>query len=667
MSGTQTAWIVRGSLATSGVLALLPLVASVDPDRLPLVVPLALVGLFGIAVTHPGSGLVALALLAPLGGWVANVANLAPFRLTEALVLAVLAGALGHHAWTKSRTDASGGGSDLGHNAPPLFACVAWAVALVTVASFAVRVGISQVGLESPWPAVAAVWRAVTSDYLFGASGPLPGLVDGARLVESVALLLVVVTWCERQHTLVMRLARATVVASVGAVAINLAHMTVEINADPNSVDMLLRFLGGRSLAAHINDINATGSYFLMVAVVGAGVTIAETGYRRRATAIGVALALAGLWLAGSRTALAVALLTGFVAAAAWTLTRGARSRRTLVTIGALIVSAAVALPVAMLTFYPERTATADSVGLRVEFLETSARMIRTRPVFGVGVGRYYQLSGEFMSPELRNVYPSENAHNNYMQVTAELGLVGIAAFVLLLWASARAVWTALVRVGFRDALLVATAGGAGGFLITCLTGHPLLVNETAFPFWIVGGLAVARASALDTDGSTTSGGRMTPRAVWMFAVILVVSIPYRVDTELRERTANELSSGLYGWEVEAPAGRRFRWSGGQATLFVPPDTGHVRIPVRALHATRTTGPVDVEVSVGGRHLTSLSLPDERWVDLRVPLARPAERFHRIGLRVTPTWSPARTYPGNTDTRTLGVKVGELDVRPRRD
>ena len=85
------------------------------------------------------------------------------------------------------------------------------------------------------------------------------------------------------------------------------------------------------------------------------------------------------------------------------------------------------------LLFARNLTPTATALGFRAEFAATGLRMGAARPVFGVGIGRYYTLSSEFSSPRLRATYPHENAHNNFLQVLAELGVVGLAAFVSVL------------------------------------------------------------------------------------------------------------------------------------------------------------------------------------------------------------------------------------------
>ena len=89
------------------------------------------------------------------------------------------------------------------------------------------------------------------------------------------------------------------------------------------------------------------------------------------------------------------------------------------------------------------------------------------------------------MPADLQAIYGNENAHNYFAQQFAELGVVGGTLFlvrvrVLTGWRSARA--------RPADAMLAGLLAAAGAFLLTSVTGHPLLVPEAAFPFWVAAG-----------------------------------------------------------------------------------------------------------------------------------------------------------------------------------
>src|SRR5581483_8418292 len=104
-----------------------------------------------------------------------------------------------------------------------------------------------------------------------------------------------------------------------------------------------------------------------------------------------------------------------------------------------------------------------------------------------------YPLSRLALPPALAWSYGFENAHDYYLQIVAELGIVGAAAFG---WLLATALGPAIKGAwrGTTDGLTVGLLGGGLMYLVTALAGHPFLVPETAVPFWIVAGLIVSRA-----------------------------------------------------------------------------------------------------------------------------------------------------------------------------
>ena len=113
--------------------------------------------------------------------------------------------------------------------------------------------------------------------------------------------------------------------------------------------------------------------------------------------------------------------------------------------------------------------------------------MFASAPVFGVGIGRHFDRSAEFMPADLRAIYGNENAHNYFAQQFAELGVVGGTLFLWFVCALLIAGWRS-ARARPADAMLAGLLAAAGAYLLTSVTGHPLLVPEAAFPFWVAAG-----------------------------------------------------------------------------------------------------------------------------------------------------------------------------------
>ena len=651
----------------SAAAALALLLPAATVDRLPTVVPIGLGLLLALSIARPPLGLVVVAALAPLSPWITRAADLELLRLAEALVLAVLAGTCLRLPFGPRRGD---DGAALPAGVGPA------ACALITVAGAAVVVELvpAQAGLSGTWLLVAGAARQLSTDYLYGTTAILPGLQHVALLVEGTGLVLVIAVWSRHDADLPRSLVVASLAGAGAAAAVNLDVMITEVAAAADPLATLAAFLrGGHRLAGHVPDVNATGSYFLMLTLAGLGLIAGSA--RARICAVPTLAAGAAFWLAGSRAALAAAVLAA-AAAAVWWLRRvgpgyrvskvGGRRRAAVLAGAGLVV---VALPIVVVAALPDRgglEGTATGIRFRTEFTATSLRMWATAPTFGVGAGRYYGLSDRFMTPWLADRYRRENAHNNFLQIAAELGAVGIAAFVWLLAAAGRRVWRALGRPARPDPLLVGVSAGAGTFLITCLAGHPLLVPATGYPFWILAGAAVGLAQAAQAAPESRSRGHLAAAA---FVLVLLVTLPVRIDAAakamMREtaRTGIDGIGGAYGVEVEPTGDRPFRWTGPRATFFTPAEANLARIPLRApnLGPGRT---VTVDVAIDGRHVMRVPLLRPDWIEVAAPLAGPrsTRALARIDLTVDPPWRPDER--GGSDPRTLGVMIGAIAFTP---
>jgi hypothetical protein len=250
--------------------------------------------------------------------------------------------------------------------------------------------------------------------------------------------------------------------------------------------------------------------------------------------------------------------------------------------------------------------------------------------VFGVGIGRYYARSGEFSSSELLTMFPvatHENAHNNFFQITAELGIVGFGLFAILLFVATRAC-VRLVAGNPRDGLRWGVVLGLLAFVLSWLGGHPLLIDEPAFTFWILLGTACGWVGA--SVSPTTS--RSSVWFVAVFTVVMLATIPIRVTHERADFDLTHRGIGLSPWNPELD-GVRYRRARSVSTVFIPSDTTSVIIPLRAISPHDN---VSVELWLDGRAADVVRARADQWLQLRVlvPHRDNAPRFRRLEFRV---------------------------------
>jgi hypothetical protein len=299
-----------------------------------------------------------------------------------------------------------------------------------------------------------------------------------------------------------------------------------------------------------------------------------------------------------------------------------------------------------------DRGSAISALKIRSQFLVTSTRMFASAPVFGVGVGRYHERSAEFMPASLRAIYPFENAHNYFAQQFAELGIVGGLLFVWLVAAGVRAGWKGLTHGVAPSAPMLALVAACVGYLLTCVTGHPLLVPEAALPFWAAFG-AMAGAAAQPASSTAAVGFGRTIAAL-VVIVLLAAGMALQARGYARVSTPPE-ERGFHETETTRD-GVRFNWMTRHGVFYVGSQPGFVVIPMRAPDfAGGRPKPFEVDVEIGGRRIRTYTIEPGRWTEIRIGLRdRARTPFRRVDVRANQQW---------TRRRDLGLR--EADDAPR--
>src|SRR5262245_57675767 len=410
----------------------------------------------------PAIGVAALAVVAPFGAGLVRMAGAAPMQYTESLVLATLSDLLFAVGW-KARTDHPAVSASM---APPLVLFAA-----VVLSSLAVVLTVSGVGLESHRLFLASLGTFVARDYLVSGPEPWTAVGAAAQLLEGGLLLALALHWLRREHS-TPSVIETIAVAAVVAAAANLVALVPVLGGADSIRTLATRLLTSR-ISVEVADVNAAGSYFAMASFLALALydSQRQSPGRRRVWALGAAMLLFALWLTGSRTALICVVVLMSLAIAA---TRRTWRGRPLWPIAAALMLIAVAAGL-VVGFDPRAVAGRSlerSFESRAAFLTTGLRMIASAPALGVGIGRYIEESGRFMPSSIYWFFFRENAHNNFLQVGGELGLIGLAAFLWVLATGAvRVLRGAQANPG--DRVLRGAIAGLAVFITTWLAGHP--------------------------------------------------------------------------------------------------------------------------------------------------------------------------------------------------
>ena len=632
------------------------LVALVSPGT-PLLARLLIVVLFGVTLWDPATGLLAVAGLAPLAAFIIAMAGIADFRLAELILLSFIA------AWLlRIPADQAPGAKDEGPRLPRYSWIAAW---LFSVLLASLVAGVSRQLLRIPG-VLSTNFEAIALHY-FGYGDPT-GISDAAAMIEGFAIIGAAMELFRRRPSLARSLPLALALSTTVAAA---TSVLLWFGIGPQTILAREAVIGYR-FSAHVIDLNAAGSHFAMVLCLALGVAMRERGRRRGVWIAAAAACAVGLWMSRSRSAEAAAGLViplAFLWATTQTWTRARRLSVVGAVLGALLVFGAVRAS------QIERDPTYTASGFRQQFVMSSFRVIGTHPYFGIGPGRYFRESPNFLAPQLAWSYGSENAHNNYLQIATETGIIGFFVYAAFFVGALGPAFRALAR-NPQDWRLLGAVAGIVAFLGTCLMGHPLLLREVAVAFY----LQVAIAASL--GGSVLLGsGRLQPavagppegghyrgagtrRLALVIGTLAFSVLPaWTLEKPLLPVHLEEVD-GMYYADEGMADGVPFHWTRDYGTVYVPKTARTIDLPLRSPIAALSNEPTLVEVNVGGKILIN-ALVTGTWSNVRLslPVPEPPLLFSRVNLKINHTARVAQLVPARPDDqRMVGVQVGDFRI-----
>ena len=253
--------------------------------------------------------------------------------------------------------------------------------------------------------------------------------------------------------------------------------------------------IGLARATASFKDSNILGIYLSAIAPIIFGLTLYYFKGLKKIVFIFISLAaLAGIALTYSRpTLLAIYIALFFLAIA----------KKNKALIGFLIIftlASPFIVPKSVknwakeVEYNPLRFMCNDD---RIAIYHNSLNMIKHHPIIGVGANTFmknYKRYKEY--PEYRNIVTSDYiyAHNNFLHMAAEIGLVGLGIFLWLLYklfTECRNIYKKLDEQYLKIASL-SLAACLIAFLVNGLTESSLYYSRVAVIFWYLAGFSLA-------------------------------------------------------------------------------------------------------------------------------------------------------------------------------
>lgn len=595
-----TAWV------SSAVFAL-PLFAAVRQPEAPWWILAGLLGMLATSIAYPSIGLLIIVGLLPMGpplGFVTGQPG-----LPEQLLLAFLVGTAWRLALDRRR-------------APSQLAAPALVFSLVIAGSILLKLSAQQLGSAELGPFLADLWRNVSRSYF---TDPMPeGLREFYLWSEALAVAVTAERLLRRDPLIVSPAVRLLLIGGTGFAAFSANRLSEIALRSDTPVAAVLSVLTRLRFSPFIPDVNAAGSLYALFLAPAIWLAWRD---RRVWAAIAVPLLALALWLAGSRAAVGgVAAALGLV----WLIACRPGGRQ------AILAAILATVVVVTMTGTSVRNARLASAGnFRIGLSAAAVRLTATAPVFGVGLSRFRQLSPSVLPDEWKARFTwaaaGENVHNNFLQILAELGLVGLAAFLWLLTPAVGNMWRA-AHARRSDPATFALASGLAAFLFSALLGQPLMLEHVQLTFLLVLGVA----TGISTDHPPAPARTWK---TWAFAALLagfVATVPWRVMDDRRNARLRGIVIGA-SEQNDVLDGTPYRVAARHSTWFLSSESRAVEIPLRLQHAN-DGDTCTVDIAFDDRKADIVSPPFTTWMrsEFQVPPQAETRRWRRLTLDVNP-------------------------------
>lgn len=299
----------------------------------------------------------------------------------------------------------------------------------------------------------------------------------------------------------------------------------------------------------------------------------------------------------------------------------------------------------------------------RLPLWYAAINMWKYQPWTGIGIGSYSFWVENFVPQGSYLFMRIINAHNYYLQLLAELGLIG---FVLFLWTIQiifRKGWNA---VRFSGLVPLGLLSGIIAFLFSLFTQHALLQMEFQFLFWTV---VILLFSYAPVSPSPSKRGRMN--VVIVCFILALGGHLYNQFWKSPQRQDLDYSVGMYKVEKDNQ-GHLLQWTSKLAYLKKVINDNSLILPIFVNYPDIIKHPVTVQIYVDRKKMDTFKLNQTGWSYHPYTLSVP-DTFHRDSTRqvvltilVDPTWSAWKQNGEavNWDYRRMGVALGSSDMLP---
>lgn len=271
-----------------------------------------------------------------------------------------------------------------------------------------------------------------------------------------------------------------------------LAQVYVATCAVAAACGLLTFALGAdRRVGGPIGDPNDFA--FFLLPAVALGVAVRRTTHRRWPWDVATVMVLVAVLGTLSRGAL-VGLAAMVVVAVATGMVRVRSAVALTAAVAAVTGLVALSFPALVSVSLQQKDFVAQqNVSERLDLWTAAAAMTVDHPVLGMGPGAFALHHGDFLTSLPDDVnHPLDVAHNTWLELSSELGVLGLLAFVTMLAVAFAQAWS----VRRRDPVAAGVCVG----LVGAVVAATFVTEQYYLPLWLLCALAVGVAARSRTD-----------------------------------------------------------------------------------------------------------------------------------------------------------------------
>ena len=320
-----------------------------------------------------------------------------------------------------------------------------------------------------------------------------------------------------------------------------------------------------------------------------------------------------------------------------------------------------------------EKGGISESLGIRwSSHWKMAAYMMKDYPISGLGIGAYIIELPNYSKLYKNYYYKTDSAENYFIQVGAELGIVGLFFSLWIFWEIIKQIRKSVNRDMVSSRWKYIQFGVVCGIIsfFIIFQFHTFIGSyEIKYTFWLLVGLLFMLGKKQQEKSHFSKSLKI------IFIVLLIFfsgshlwnsihSLSLKARTE---KAGFKQNFGFYQWE-KTEDGREFTWTRGYGGFVFQINKPIIKIPLLASHPDIGKKPVTVRIYLikeffrEKRQLDEITLSQSVWKTYEYSISEEIGEEVILLIKVSRTWNPQRVQ-GVPDPRNLGVAVGRIEFK----